>query len=104
MPRSSARAKILRDVRELVDDRKEAAILRQQYMAKFSDYDNDVALMEDVIDAHVIDAEKQLSDKRYFFRSKKYRNKRELFDWEGCISLTSLHLNDAEFLLLFRVS
>ena len=57
MPRLSLQAKILRDLRELVEDRKQAAILRQQYIDEYSNYDSDIALMEDIMDAHAIDAE-----------------------------------------------
>ena len=89
MPRLSLRAKILRDLRELVEDRKQAAILRQQYIDEYSDYDSDIALMEDIMDAHVIDAEQYLLSQHYFFRTKKYRNRRSLFDWEECISSNS---------------
>ena len=70
MPRISAWAKILQDLREIVDGRKQNSLFRQQYMAEFSDYDRDVAMVEDFIDAIVIDAEQQLSAKRYFFRKK----------------------------------
>ena len=105
MPRiSSARAKILRDLRETVDGRKQNSLFRQQHMAEFSDYDSNVAMVEDFIDDIVIDAEQQLSAERYFFLKKKVRNRRELFDWEDCINPNSLYLHDEEFLLLFRVS
>ena len=66
MPRLSLHAKILRDLRELIND-----ILRQQYIDECSDYDSDVALIKDIIDAHVIDTEQYLLSQRYFFRTKR---------------------------------
>ena len=79
MPRLSLRAKILRDLRELVNDRKQAAILRQQYIGEHSDYDSDIALMENIIDARIIDAEQYLLSQRYFFRTKKIQKQKITF-------------------------
>ena len=59
--------------------------------------------MEDIIDAHVIDAEQYVLSQHYFFRTKTYRSRRSLFDWEDCTSPNSPNLNDNEFPLLFRV-
>ena len=76
MPGISARAKILQDLRDIVDGRKQNALFRQQYMAEFIDYDSDVAMVEDFIDAIVINVEQQLSAERYFFGRKKQEQKR----------------------------
>ena len=47
---------------------------------------------------------KQMTNTRYLFRKSRYRTDRKKFDLEDCLSTSSVHYNDEEFLKSFRIT
>lgn len=99
MPNISLRSKVIKHVRQIVIRREEQALRR--HLLLDSDDDDSV---DDIVDMYHKRLLSQMVTRRYLFRSKKYRNRRRIFDWNDCLSHDSLRFSDKEFLKHFRVS
>ena len=120
MPKYRPRAAIFRQLEKLVETRDRSAVIRDIILAGDSDcgssgndsnndsIDDSIAsddfLEENLIDDLCKNALDDLSSRRYLFRENKYRNRRDVFDLEDCLSDESQRFNDDEFLIHFRVS
>lgn len=109
MPRLRLKAKLEHELTKLARQREFDAfvrrfILHDDILDDDSDDDGSDDDLNEIIDLQVKEALAFVSNNRYIFRSKQYRNRHGFFDWDDCLSDSSRRYNDTEFLKHFRVS